>query len=85
MGREIDWQHIAVQVARADGSFYLLTTPERDALEEAMRAAPAADPTMPFTDALEHGADLGAIVEGGRTLAAARASSGADHTHPFDD
>lgn len=46
----IDWRHVAVQVARADGAFYLLTTPERDALEMAMHITPPPDPLMGIRD-----------------------------------
>lgn len=79
---QIDWKHIAVQLYRADGYCHLLTTPERDALLAAFDAAPGLDLTMPFTDALAHGADVGAIMEAGRTLAAAGLG---EHLHPFTD
>lgn len=46
----IDWRHVAVAVARADGAFRLLTTPERDALEAAMADEPAPDPLLGFSD-----------------------------------
>lgn len=32
-GRSLDWQRIATQIARYGGSYYGLTTPERDAVE----------------------------------------------------
>lgn len=49
---DIDWKHVAVQLARGDGTYHLLTTPERDALEAAMQAAPPSDPMMPARDAM---------------------------------
>lgn len=74
-----DWQRIAVRVFQDDGRCGLLTTPERDALLAAVEAAPPADPLMPLTDALAQGADLGAVIEAGRTLAAV------ELVHPFQD
>lgn len=51
----VDWKHVAVSVARANGAFYLLTTPERDALEAALSEAPPPDPTMGIRDAESEG------------------------------
>ncbi len=44
MTEEIDWKSVAVRLFRADGACYLLSTPERDALEAAHIAMRA--PTM---------------------------------------
>lgn len=52
---EIDWKHVAVAVARADGAFRLLTTPERDALESAMAEDQQPDVLMGVHDAMEYG------------------------------
>lgn len=78
-GAGVDWQHVAVQLFRADGHCRLLTTPERDALLVAVAAAPAPDPLMPIGDAMAHGdagAVVGAVVAVGASLA---------DVHPFVD
>lgn len=35
MSNEIDWKSVAVRLFRTDGACYMLSTPERDALEAA--------------------------------------------------
>lgn len=47
---DIDWRDIAVRVARANGAFYQLTTPQRDALELAIADAPPYDPAEMAAD-----------------------------------
>lgn len=65
------WQSVAARVALANGAFRLLTTPERDALQDAMAVERqrelTREPGWQVRDAIEHGGlDLGAVVGGVR-------------------